>query len=75
MGRNESHESWKLQNGSDRRSCSGEKPMTEMSGSPQRRGRQATKLGMKKLSTKMDMFIPDNLMYEMKPIDRIETKF
>jgi hypothetical protein len=49
--------------------------MTEMSGSPPRRGRQATKLGIKKLSTNMDMFIPDNLMYEMKPIERIETKF
>jgi len=33
----DSHESWKLQ--SDRRSCSGEKPMTEMSASPPRRGR------------------------------------
>jgi|TARA_B110000285_G_C15133645_1_gene625366 hypothetical protein len=46
-----------------------------MSGSPQRRGKQQAKLAMKKHSTKMDMFIPDNLMYEMKPIDRIETKF
>lgn len=52
------------------------KPVTEMSYSPSHpKNKRIQKMELKKNSMHMDMFFPDQLIYEMKPIHEIQTKF
>ena len=50
-------------------------PITETVNSPVQNKFRKSKISLKKNSTHMNMFFPDNLIYEMKPIRDIQTKF
>lgn len=49
-------------------------PITDTFNSPAQI-KKKSKMSLKKHSTHMDMFFPDHLIYEMKPIRDIQTKF